>query len=127
LQVVVDGEKSANFPVPLSELAPAIFPTGILNEDWSANTPANAAAVGSTLRILATGLRVGSVPMVVKLHDRTLTPSISPLPGWPGINLVNVTIPADLPAMTTYFFLCGTGTANPSQLTCSQAGFVTLK
>ena len=57
LEVVVDGAKSASLPVQISEVAPAIFPTGILNEDFSANSPSNPAAVGSALQILVTGLK----------------------------------------------------------------------
>jgi len=127
LEVVVDGAKSASLPVQISEVAPAVFPTGILNENFSANSLTNPAAVGSTLQILATGLKTGG-PLVVKLHDRTVTPSfIGPLTGWAGINLISAVIPADLPAMTTFFYVCGFASANPSQPVCSQASFVTLK
>jgi len=41
----VDGEKSALLPVPISELAPAIFSNGIRNPDGSINRESNAAAV----------------------------------------------------------------------------------
>ena len=127
LVVVVDGAKSNSLTVTISELAPAIFPTGILNQDFSANSPSKPAAVGSTLQILATGLKSGG-PVVVKLHDRTITPSVAgPMPGLVGINLVSAVIPADLPAMTTYLYLCGFAAANPAQPVCSQAAFVTLK
>ena len=102
LEVVVDGVKSNSLAVQISELAPAIFPTGILNQDFSANSPSNPAAVGSTLQILATGLKNGA-PLVVKFHDRTLTPtSAGPAAGLVGISMVRITIPADLPAMTTF-------------------------
>ena len=130
LQVTVDGDKSLPLSVQISELAPAIFPNGVLNEDYSANTTSNPAAVGSSLLILATGLKNGGSPATaqVRLHDRTLTPSAAGLvPGLLGISLVIAVIPNDLPAMTTYMFLCGIGSAGPNQPVCSQVESVTLK
>ena len=38
----MDGEKSALLPVPISELAPAIFSNGIRNPDGSINSESNA-------------------------------------------------------------------------------------
>jgi len=128
LQVTVDGEKSAALAVPISELAPAIFSNGVLNEDSSVNGVSNAASVGSALQIFSTGL-MAAVPgvVVVKLHDRTLTPSYAgPAPGQTGVNQVNVTIPDDLPAMTTEVVVCGFSQAQ-NQPICSLPADVTLQ
>jgi uncharacterized protein (TIGR03437 family) len=129
LQVTVDADKSAPLAVSISELAPAIFSNGILNEDFSANTQSNPAAAGSTLHLLSTGL-IGANPgpVMVKLHDRQLNPQYAgPLPGWVGVNQVDVIIPDDLPAMTTEAAVCGYGAAHPSQPICSLPVNVTLQ
>jgi uncharacterized protein (TIGR03437 family) len=128
LQVTVDGNKSTPLAVPISDLAPAIFANGILNEDNSINGPGNAATVGTPLQIFSTGLIPAVlVPIVVKLHDRQLTPVYAgPAPGV-GVNQVNVIIPDDLPAMTTQLSVCGYGMMNPTQPICSQPVDVTLQ
>jgi uncharacterized protein (TIGR03437 family) len=128
LQVTVDGNKSTPLAVPISDLAPAIFANGILNEDNSVNGPGNAATVGTPLQIFSTGLIPAVlVPIVVKLHDRQLTPVYAgPAPGV-GVNQVNVIIPDDLPAMTTQLSVCGYGMMNPTQPICSQPVDVTLQ
>jgi uncharacterized protein (TIGR03437 family) len=129
LQVTVDGEKSAILPVPISELAPAIFSNGIRNPDGSINSESNAAAVGGGLQVLSTGL-FASVPgsVMVKLHDRTLTPLfVGAAPGLMGINQVEIAIPDDLPAMTTELQVCGFSSANPDQAICSLSANVTLQ
>ena len=127
LQVTVDGEKSVPLAVPVAELAPAIFAEGVLNADSSVNKESNAAAVGSALQIFSTGL-LSAVPgaVVVKLHDRSLTPSYAG-PSSIGVDQVNVLIPDDLPAMTTYLSVCGFAASNPDQLVCSEPAKVTLK
>ena len=129
LQVTVDGEKSALLAVPISELAPAIFSNGIRNADFSLNSESNAALVGGTLQILSTGLfATVPGPIMVKLHDRTLTPSyVSAPPGLLGVNQVDVSIPDDLPAMTTDVRVCGFSSANPDQAICSESARVTLR
>jgi uncharacterized protein (TIGR03437 family) len=129
LQVTVDGEKSAVLPVPISELAPAIFSNGIRNPDGSINSESNAAAVGSGLEVLSTGLFADVPgPVKVKLHDRTLTPLfVGAAPGLLGINQVEIAIPDDLPAMTTELAVCGFSSANPDQAICSLPANVTLR
>ena len=129
LQVTVDGEKSVMLAVPISELAPAIFSNGVLNADSSVNGQSNAAPVGSSLQIFSTGL-FGAVPgpVMVKLHDRKLTPTYAAMaPGLVGVNQVNIDIPDDLPAMTTELQVCGFGAVNADQVICSQSAFVTLQ
>jgi uncharacterized protein (TIGR03437 family) len=128
LQVTVDGDKSALLAVPVSDIAPAIFANGVLNEDNSVNSPANAATVGTPLQIFSTGLIPAVVvPIIVKLHDRQLTPLFAgPAPSV-GVNQVNVVIPSDLPAMTTQLSVCGYGMMNPTQPICSQPVDITLQ
>ncbi|HTM52274.1 MAG TPA: IPT/TIG domain-containing protein [Bryobacteraceae bacterium] len=128
LQVVVDGEKSVVLEAPISELAPAIFARGVLNGDSSVNTDSNAAPVGSGLQIFSTGLfGAGAGPVMVKLHDRRLAPSeAGAVPGMIGVEQVNITIPDDLPAMTTELQVCGFGSQSAEPV-CSRSAFVTLK
>ena len=129
LQVTADGNKSALLAVPISDLAPAIFANGIVNEDSSANSQSNPATVGSALQIFSTGLIPAvQVPIMVKLHDRQLTPVFAgPAPDQMGVNQVSVVIPDDLPAMTTQVSVCGYGMLNPSQAICSPPVDVTLQ
>jgi uncharacterized protein (TIGR03437 family) len=126
LRVTVDGEASADLSVEVSYMAPAVFPGGVLNEDSSANTETNGAAVGSTLQIFSTGLMgAGVVPAVVVLHDRTLTPVYAgAAPGSAGVDQINAAIPTDLPAMTTWLKICG---ERGGATVCSEAVRVTLK
>jgi uncharacterized protein (TIGR03437 family) len=129
LQVTVDGDKSAPLAVPISDLAPAIFANGVFNEDNSVNSESNPATVGTALQIFSTGLIPAiQVPIMVKLHDRQLTPLFAgPAPGETGVNQVNVIIPSDLPAMTTQVSVCGYGMMNPSQPICSPPMDLTLQ
>ena len=128
LQVTVDGEKSVALSVAVSELAPAIFGEGVLNGDNSVNKESNAAAVGGALQIFSTGL-LSAVPgpVVVKLHDRNLTPFYAGSSSSLGVDQVNVLIPDDLPAMTTYLSVCSFTASKPDQPICSELAKVTLK
>jgi uncharacterized protein (TIGR03437 family) len=129
LQVTADGNKSAPLAVPISDLAPAIFSSGLINEDNSVNSQSNPATVGTPLQIFSTGLIPAvQIPIMVKLHDRQLTPVYAgPAPSETGVNQVNVVIPNDLPAMTTQLSVCGYGMLNPSQPICSPPVDVTLQ
>lgn len=128
LVVTVDGSQSAAFTVNLASVSPAIFNPGILNQDNTVNGPANPALVGSIVQIFTTGLlppEGGTVD--VKIHDRgNLTPLYAgDAPGIPGLQQVNVRVPADLPTMTTEVVVCGT--ASSGQRACSPAGKITLR
>ena len=47
--MTVDGVSSAPLTVPLADLSPGIFNTGILNQDNSINSPSNPALTGSVI------------------------------------------------------------------------------
>ena len=129
LEVSVDGSTSAPLVASIAEVAPAIFANGVLNSDNTVNSAANGAARGSTLQIFATGL-LAPAPgaVVVKLHDRFLTPVWSGrVAGYVGLDQVNVAIPEDLPAMTTEVVVCGFAAANSNQPVCSSPANVTLQ
>ncbi len=127
LQVTVDGNQSAAVGIPIAALSPAIFSDGVLNQDFSLNSASNPDALGSTLRLFGTGM-IAPVPgpVTVQLGGAQLTPiSAGPLGGWPGVNEVDVAIPANLAAGPTTVTVCGTGPA-ASQPICSQPAPVTL-
>jgi uncharacterized protein (TIGR03437 family) len=114
----------------VSELAPAIFSThGLLNADWSTNSPSNPADGGSQMQILSTGL-MGSVsaPVFVKLYGRMLTTTwAGPAPGLVGIDELVIDLPDDLPSVITQIAVCGYASANPSAEVCSPPSTVAIK
>lgn len=126
--VTVDGANSESRTVELAEVAPAIFPNGVLNSDSTVNSPTNGAPVGSILQIFATGVLPASGGRVVaKVHDRYLTPLYAgAAPGLLGVNQINVAIPDDLPAMLTSALVCGYGAADPAFNACSYPASITL-
>jgi uncharacterized protein (TIGR03437 family) len=130
LQVTVDGAHSVPRMVPVAALAPTIFgANGVRNEDWTANSPSNPAAVGGAMQIFSTGLiGAASMPVFARLAGRDLTPTWSgPAPGLVGIDEVVIAIPSDLLAMTTQLSVCGYSAADTSEPVCSEPANVTLK
>ncbi len=122
--VRVDGLSSAARTVNIQPFVAAIFPGGVLNEDWSVNRESRPAQPGRHLQIFTSGLpQIGDV--TVKIHDREgLRPSFAgPAPGSPGVQQINVQIPADLPSMQTYVYVC-VGSGN---VVCSEASLLYLQ
>ncbi|MBX9602133.1 MAG: hypothetical protein K2X35_14070 [Bryobacteraceae bacterium] len=122
--VRVDGLSSAARRVNIQPFVAAIFPGGVLNEDWSANRESRPAQPGRYLQIFTSGLpQVGEV--TVKIHDREgLRPAyVGAAPGSPGVQQINVHIPEDLPSMQTYVYVCvGSG-----DVVCSEASLLYLR
>ncbi len=116
LVLSVDGRQSSPLMVDVAASAPAIFPGAVLNQDWSPNGVSATAAVGSVLQIFATGLPATGT-ITAKVHDRVIAvPAYAgPAPGLPGVQQVNVVIPADLPAMQTYVYVCGGDICSPAE------------
>lgn len=128
-QVVVtaDGTSSAPYTVELAAAAPAIFTPGVLNQDNTVNTPSKPAALGTVLQIFGTGIPDSGGTVLVKIQDRdNLVPLYAgAAPGLPGLQQVNVTVPADLPAMPSNLIICVAGPGN--QRSCSQPESIALK
>jgi uncharacterized protein (TIGR03437 family) len=124
--VTVDGASSPATAVALASVAPAVFNNGILNQDSSANTATSGAAVGSIVQIFLTGLAQTTGTVLVKIHDREdLVPAYAgPAPGNPGVQQVDVAVPADLPAMTTTALVCALDTLGNK--VCSAPAPITL-
>ncbi len=121
MQITVDGRSSVPAQVLLAASAPAIFSGAILNQDYSQNKPSSPAMVGSVIMIFLTGLPATGV--TGKIHDRdNLTPYYAgPAPGFPGVQQVNLVVPADLPAMTSEVKVCAAGVCtSPSPLVLKQ-------
>jgi uncharacterized protein (TIGR03437 family) len=116
----VDGESSPVFGVGMLELAPAIFTGGIVNQDTTVNSASAPAPVGTIVAVYATGLSTGGT-ITAKISDREILNPVyaGPAPTVPGVQQVNIRIPADLPAMQTFLWVCGTTAANPSHKVCS--------
>jgi uncharacterized protein (TIGR03437 family) len=116
--VSVDGNAGAPVTVKVAVSAPAIFPGAVLNEDYSVNGASSAAKVGSIVQIFATGLPSSGI-LTAKIHDRTVNAPYyaGPAPGLPGVQQVDVVVPADFPTMQTYIFVCGGPTLD--QQVCS--------
>jgi len=126
--VTVDGLVAAQ-TVPLAIVAPGIFSGGVLNQDGTPNSTSNPAALGSVLQIFATGLasaRSGAIS--ARLGDRVISPLnyAGAAPTVPGVQQVNLTIPADLGAATANLSVCAVAT-DPNQPVCSPAVAVFAK
>jgi uncharacterized protein (TIGR03437 family) len=127
--VTVDGQTSTPTTVTLAAVAPAIFSNGILNQNYSVNSSAKPAAPGSVIQIFATGLASpGSGAITARIANRdVLAPYYAgPAPGIPGVQQVNILLPADLPAGAAQVEVCAIG-SDPTQRICSMPASVVLK
>ena len=108
--VTVDGQSSAPQTVTLAVVAPAIFNPGILNQDHTLNSASHPAALGSTIRIYATGLASpGSGTITARLAGRDILNPVyaGPATNIPGVQWVDLAVPADLPPGATNVQVCG--------------------
>jgi len=123
--VTVDGASSAPQTVLIAPTWPAIFAHAVRNQDFSENTATHAAAAGSTLQIFLTGLPPGAL-VVGQIQNRSgLVPAYAgPAPGTPGVQQVNLTVPADLSAQTTTLSICAVANGLTA---CTQAYPVSIK
>ena len=125
LVVTAGGLQSAPFTVALAPFAPGIFKNGILNQDYTVNGPAHPAAPASILQIFATGLS-GNGTITAKIGSQFIDHPYyaGPAPGLPGVQQVDLILPADLAPGTASVSVCGGAT--PDQTLCSPAVDVTL-
>jgi uncharacterized protein (TIGR03437 family) len=106
--VTVDGATAAQ-SVPVSPAWPAIFTSGVLNQDGRVNGPTAPAAAGQILQIFLTGMP-DSVPATVVIGNQS---GIQPLyagaaPGLSGVQQVNVAVPAGAGGGSTPVAICAT-------------------
>ena len=125
--VTVDNSPSNGILIPISNSAPAVYSTNIINQDGTINGPLNGALTGSTIQVYSTGLPNAGV-YSGKIHDRTIDGdslvSVGPASGLLGIYVMQMIVPADLPAMTTSVYACGGLT--PESIVCSNPVDITL-
>jgi uncharacterized protein (TIGR03437 family) len=108
LVVTVDGIASVPKAVTLSAFAPAIFAGVALNQDSTINSIQSPADPSSIVVVFATGLS-GSGHLSARVHDLDIDAPYyaGPAPGFPGVQQVNISIPASLHSMTTDLSVCG--------------------
>jgi uncharacterized protein (TIGR03437 family) len=125
MMVSVDGRTSGPQIVPLAPFTPAIFRNGVLNQDYSLNSPDHPAAVNTVVQIFATGLS-GTGAITAKLNGQTISAPYyaGPAPGILGVQQVNLQLPSDLAGPTASIAVCGGAT--PDQAVCSPAIQITI-
>jgi uncharacterized protein (TIGR03437 family) len=127
LVVTVDGLTSTPTAVNVAPFSPAIFAGAVLNEDWTPNDISHGAKAGSIIQIFATGLS-GAGTIMGHIHDRdiALPYYAGPAPGLDGVQQIDLTVPADLPAMTTAVYVCAIG-AGAGARVCSLPAQLTIQ
>jgi uncharacterized protein (TIGR03437 family) len=114
LVVTVDGSASAPQTVMLAPAWPAIFAHGVLNQDNRENTAASPAAAGTVLQIFATGIPASAaVSAKIAGRDGLVPLYAGPAPAVPGVQQVNVVVPADLSAQATQLVICASAGGQP--------------
>jgi len=125
LSVTVDGQTSLPVTVPVAPFEPGIFSGAVLNQDSTVNSISNGAAAGSVIYFYATGLS-GSGAITARIGSTELTNLYyaGPAPGYPGVQQINLVVPAGLGGMTTQLYACGTSAGTE---VCSLPVPLTLK
>jgi uncharacterized protein (TIGR03437 family) len=125
LSVTVDGQTSLPVTVPVAPFEPGIFAGAVLNQDSTVNSISNAAAGGSVIYFYATGLS-GSGTITARIGSTEITNLYyaGPAPGYPGVQQINLLVPAGLGGMTTQLYACGTSAGTE---VCSLPVPLTLK
>jgi len=123
--VTVDGMASAPLTVNLAAFGPGIFTNGIANQDNSVNSAKQPAAPGSVIQIYATGLS-GTGVITANIGTEVVTEPYyaGPAPGIPGVQQIDLILPADLTGNTVNVAVCGGPTA--AQVVCSPAVAVAI-
>lgn len=109
LVVTVDAASTAPITVQVAPFEPGIFAGAVVNQDSTVNSVTNGAAPGSVIYFYATGLS-GSGPISVRFGSMEITSLYYAglAPGFPGVQQINVTLPAGLQGVTTSLYACGT-------------------
>ena len=109
LVVTVDGVSSAPVTVPLAPAWPSIFARGVLNQDYTVNGSNAGAKPGSILQIFATGIPSGAaVSAQIGGQDNLVPLYAGDAPDIPGVQQVNVAVPADAAPSASPLVLCVT-------------------
>ena len=107
-----NGTSMAPWLVPLAPFSPAIFPGAVLNQDNTVNGTAHLAPPGTALQIFGTGISTGGT-VTGQIAGQTYTPEYAgPAPGLPGVQQVNVRIPANYPPGQYFLQICESGSGS---------------
>jgi uncharacterized protein (TIGR03437 family) len=110
--------------VPLAAFSPGIFPGAVLNQDFSVNGSAHPASPGSVVQIWGTGISASGV-VTGLIGDQPSVPEYAgPAPGYPGVQQVNVPIPASDSPGNYFLQLCESATAGGTQVCSPPASLV---
>ncbi len=109
-----DGRKSPARTVTVSAASPGIFNPGVLNQDNTLNSTTNPAAAGSVIQVYVTGLGTGNV--TANLGSETIASPryAGPAPGFPGLQQVNLDIPATFSATGADLSICIGAVCSPT-------------
>jgi uncharacterized protein (TIGR03437 family) len=122
--VTVDGVSSTPLTIPLAPAWPAVFPHGVLNQDNQENTPSTAAKSGDILQIFATGIpKLATVSVQIGDHKDLVPLYAGEAPTAPGVQQVNVAVPAGVTGLLTVEVCATTG----GQQYCSPAYPITVQ
>jgi len=123
--VTVDGASSTAITVAVTKAGPAIFNGGVLNQDYTQNSPTAPAPVGSVLQIFATGIPAGATVTVQMGGLSQLIPQYAAgAPGFTGVEQVNIAVPSGLGSGAVPLAICA---AEGQQQYCSNNYTVYLK
>ena len=109
LSVTVDAQSSLPMTVPVAQFEPGIFAGAVVNQDATVNSFTNAAAAGSIIYFYATGLS-GSGTITARIGTTEITKLYyaGPAPGYPGVQQINLLVPAGMGGISTALYACGT-------------------
>lgn len=121
----VDGTASAPLTASLAPFAPGIFSNGVLNQDNILNSSKKPAAPGSIIQVYATGLS-GTGVITAKIGTEVVRQPYyaGPAPGIPGMQQIDLILPADLSGSSVNVSVCGGPSA--AKVVCSPAVPVAL-
>ena len=113
LVVTADGKDSPPLTVQLKSMFPAVLAAGVLNSTGTVNSPAEPAVIGTTVRVLFTGIPAASLDSLnVRMHDwEGLVPVASgAVSEQLGVSYVDVMVPVGIPGITSDLAVCAQGT-----------------
>ena len=107
--IAVDGALSAPMTVQVAPFQPGIFAGAVLNQDSTVNGMSNPAAAGSVIYFYATGLSgLGTITARIGSTELTNLYYAGPAPGFPGVQQINLVLPAGVSGVTAALYACGT-------------------
>jgi uncharacterized protein (TIGR03437 family) len=107
-QLVVSNNGAAMAPVTvlLAPFSPGIFPGAVLNQDNTVNGAAHPAPPGAAVQIWGTGISLGGVVTGLLAGQPLIPEYAGPAPGLPGVQQVNLRIPAGFTPGQVFLQIC---------------------